>query len=232
MGIEGAFRRIGCFSRSIALLVMWGLLILFPLAAEQWYLSDGAGIPLREVPPLVAQRQEYALRVDWTSPTVIAKDLRERYFPHMAKVERAELFHQGQVILVRYRIYDALLVLLGRIQEDHYNRRVVEVLDTQGRRRIEEWSEKKVPKEKVGDQKQDEIPYEGMVVYYTYDGPLLTEGDVQDLKGKALWKDRYRYDRSGVLRSVYREYAEPGEKERFSFSAMVKNIPSDSVVKG
>ncbi|MEJ5188819.1 MAG: hypothetical protein WHT84_06375 [Breznakiellaceae bacterium] len=234
MGIEGAFRRIGCFSRSIVLLAMWVLLVLFPLAAERWYLSDGAGIPLREVPPLVAQRQEYALRVDWADPSLLAKELRERYFPQLVQVEKAELFHRGKPILVRYRIYDASRGLLGRVQEDRYNRRFVEVLDAQGRRRIEEWSEKKSPEGGAEAQKQEEPSYEGVVAYYTYDGPVLVQGDVQDLRGKALWKDRYRYDRNGSLRTIYREYADTGEREDISFVSLLGSgkVPPPSSEKG
>ncbi|TCW62233.1 hypothetical protein [Treponema sp. J25] len=234
MGIERAFRGFDYSSRGIALVAMWGLFILFPLAAERWYLSNAAGIPLREVPALVAQKQEYALRVDWAAPSLLAKELRERYFPQMAQLEKAELFHRGKPILMRYRIYDASLGLLGRVQEDQYNRRFVEVLDVQGRRRIEEWSERKAPEGGAEAQKQEENFYEGLVAYYTYDGSVLVQGDVQDLRGKTLWKDRYRYDRTGALRAVYREYADTGERENISFVSLLGlgNDPIPSSEKG
>lgn len=165
----------------------------------RWYLSDAAGIAYESASAAVALRSGWALEIRTLGPGEIAAV----YPGAVSDRERVEL----------KTLY----------KDGTERRRVVSVLDAAGFSRFEESKsadgftrrERYDSLRRLTEETTQAADGTGTVIKYEWSGDRILRAaafSLDAVDGEALWIDRYRYDRSGALRSVERE------KESSAFS--------------
>jgi antitoxin component YwqK of YwqJK toxin-antitoxin module len=173
------------------------------LAAEDWYLSNAAGLALQPIPRVRALREEYSLSVDSVDPAALSAELSSRAVsstesPSALRAESRVLYRQGKQKTNTVYLYDSKERLRGVERKDDQGDRIIETYDLQGvliresLRAADGSGTDRTFRVRAGLPQESETFF----VAHSKDG---ASSDPQ-----LFYKELYRYDRGGSLRSIER----------------------------
>jgi len=166
--------------------------LFFPpgVSAEtvRWFISDGAGIAYEFVSRVVALRSEWALEIRTEDSAAAAGALLKG-----EQRETKTVYKQGQKHRTTVSFLDPTGFARFSQTEENDGSLTRSHYDTQKR---------------LIDETSQESDGSGIIVKYKWSSERLSRASAYPLDrqdGDPLWTDTYRYDRSGALRSVYRD---------------------------
>jgi YD repeat-containing protein len=220
----------------------YGLPLIFFVAvgmagAEDWYISNAAGMALEPAFSRLALREKYALSVETVQASELPPQIR-RYYNAAFLIERRILYETGEESRREWIFRDAAgkvrlnAVLLPppsseNAEDEESSGAAEEPGEPSGFIEIYNGDNLIVEEHRLGDDGSDEI------INYTYTGNILIrtrfsfkpppsedgEGPVQD-----MWTDYYRYSRFSSLRGINRVYHNDVPPTRLRFPHMVLDV--------
>lgn len=160
--------------------------------ASEWYRASPGGLALERMAKVAALRQEYALEVTDLELDQIP-ELLQSLESGSSRAIGEIVYHENQVLLRRYKLYNAqgYLTLASQINEKGYS--WIERYDSNHRLIEELWST------------NSEDWFKRTYTYYA--GKISSSRTFignSDVEENLLYRDLYRYDRSGMLRAIER----------------------------
>jgi YD repeat-containing protein len=193
------------------------LLMLQIVSASEWYRSNSGGLALESLASVRALREEYALEVttiEYKNIPEILKSIEKNASSIIAEY----LYYKKQIILRRYKLYDAQKQLRLASQFTNHGFAWIERYDSKRRLYEEYWS-------------FDASSWYKKIYYFIKERPSKSQTFVGNFNQDwlPLSTDIYRYDRTGFLRTIERnmlsDKVEPGTTEWFS-----REVPSLTTV--
>jgi len=168
------------------------LCVLSIAHASEWYRSTPGGLALESLSSVLAQREDYALEVF----DLEVKDLPEvlhNLVQGVSRVAGERLYHNRQIIMNRYTLFDSQNNLLAASQLVDQGYSWIERYDTKQRLIVEYWT-------------IDSSTWFTREFIFVKDriAKSRTSMGEPNAVGKLLYTDVYRYDRTGFLRTIER----------------------------